>query len=356
VARYKLSISPDKFECKICGKTIPPETEFYLRGKDDARCKRCREALAWAPPRFAATEETLAKINSKTKKIEERVVFLIVHFHALGNQRKVETEEIEVERADKDRLSVAKRLLASPEYEVIKGFDSMIVKYLNEICSGNYDPAVRVLSLAMVEQAESALRSAVEKRAVLVERFVEAYPKLKEEARKALGKLFEEKDYPPVDQVAASFRMDWSYLTFATPGNLSLVNPEMFSQERKKIAAKMEETFKEIRDTMRLGLLELVTRLNDALKPGEDGKQKKLTAASVEKLQDFLQTSPFRNVTGDADLERLTAELRKIMSGLDRDKLAENEGLQERVQKTMASVAVKLEVMTKGARKFRIET
>jgi hypothetical protein len=351
--KYRLSICGEATECGECGNVIPKETEFYLAG-DDVRCKDCKDLLSWKPPAMTADENLLDKINSRLKKVDEKVVFLIVHFHSIGNQRKVDSDEVETQVNDKDRISVAKRLLASREYELIKGFDSTFSRWLNEICFP-YDPSVRIAPLAMVEQIEAAFRLAATKRQKLVDRFIEAYPTLKAQAKKALGKLYDEADYPPADQVRAAFSMDWNYMSFEAAGGLAMISPELFKAERKKIESRMDETFQEIRDTMRLGLLELVNRLNESLQPGDDGKNKKLTSASVDKLQDFLATSPFRNVTCDAELTKMTDELRKIMQGIDRDKLAENEGLQERVQKTMASVAGKLEVMTKGARRFRVD-
>ena len=359
MARYKLSISSDEFVCGICKRKIPPETEFYLRGSQDARCKQCREDLAWRPPALTPDLNILGKI-AKLKKLDDKVCFLVVHYHCLGNVRKVDSDEVEVE-ADKSRISVMKRLLQSPEYEVIKGFDSMVMKEIDRLALLNADiPGARIIPIALVEQAENILQAAATKRKeVLVPRFVKAYPALKAAAQQpkakgGLGPLFSEEDYPPAEQVAHYFSMDWQYLEFSTPGSLGVIAPAVFKDEREKAQKKFQETFAEIRDTMRLGLLTLVNNLKEALKPGDDGKAKKLTATAVEKLKGWLELSPFKNVNNDADLQNITDELTKLMDGVDREKLAENEGLQERVQKTMASVAGKLEVMVKPIRKFRI--
>lgn len=100
-------------------------------------------------------------------------------------------------------------------------------------------------------------------------------------------------------------------------------------------------------------MLELVNRLKESLEPSKGGKARKLTGASVEKLQQFMQTFEFRNITDDAELAKVTDQLKGIMDGVNRDKLSESGSLQKQVSKAMVAASKKLEVMTAGARKFR---
>lgn len=298
----------------------------------------------------ATASKKPANVREAAFSIGDRAVFLAIHFERYGNRRRVPEGKVEVD-AEKRMLTVTKRLLESEELQEVIRLDYDVMRYVYAVCLP-FDKGTHILPLEAVERVEDYLRAQQAKRADLVERFVERFPALQAAAVAPLGSLYNSKDYETPDEVRGEFRMRWQYVSFAVPGKLAQINPGLFAEERAKIAERMQETFEEIRAVLRTGMLELVTRLRESLEPGTDGKVKRLTSASVERLQEFLETFKFRNITDDAELARLAGQVRGIIAGVDTEKIRESEQLRDRVRATMAEVGSKLETLA-PSRKFR---
>jgi hypothetical protein len=82
-------------------------------------------------------------------------------------------------------------------------------------------------------------------------------PVLREDARKRLKKFFNERDYPPVEEVARKFSIDWDYLSFSTPDEISEIAPEIFEEQRDKAARQWADALRDIQYGLRVGLCKL---------------------------------------------------------------------------------------------------
>jgi hypothetical protein len=293
---------------------------------------------------------TMTKAPAMTS-ISEKAVFLSIHFERFGNTRKVATSQVEVD-ADKTQVRVSKRLLQSESLLQIRRLDHEARAFVEARCLP-FEKGIHVLPLGLVEEVDAELREFETRRAVLIDSFVEEYPTLLEGARTVLRSLFNSRDYATQDQARAEFRMRWNYLSLSTPEKLAELSPSMFADERRKIEEKMNESYQEWRAILRVAMADLVKRLSESLQPTADGKTRKLTDASVTKLQDFLQTFSFRNVTDDGELAKICEQVKKIMSGVTVERLRESESLKENTGKAIAKAVETLEVMTAGIRKFR---
>jgi hypothetical protein len=285
------------------------------------------------------------------RSIQDKTVFLSIHFQRYGNTRKVATSQVEVD-ADKRRIHVSKRLLESKKLLEIKGLDFDAMDYVTGCCLP-FEKGIHFLPLALVEQVEAELRAYEQKRNQLIQEFVDEYPGLLEEARKPLGGLFDERDYPSPSQARAQFNMRWNYLSLSTPGKLATLNPGLFRAELEKIERQMQESYEEWHSLLRVAMADLVERLRESLCPSPDGKAKKLTESSVQNLQNFLQTFSFRNVTDDAELEKICAEVKQIMGGVTVEQLRESENLKSKTGIAIAEASKALQTMTAGIRRFR---
>ena len=296
-----------------------------------------------------ATQEAPNKIVN----ILERTVFISIRFSRFGNSKKVSASQVDVD-ADKKRIRVSKRLLESEELLKIVRLDHESRSYVESRCLP-YEKGVHVLPFGLVEEVEAELRDYERRREVLIDGFIEKYPELIEEATKPLGVLFKESDYLSPSQARAEYSMRWNYLTFSTPDNLRELAPGFYARESAKFEAKLSESYEEWRSILRVAMADLVKRLAESLKPDPDGKTKKLTESSVTKLDEFLSTFSFRNVTDDAELEKICSQVRDVMKGITVGKLRESESLRASAGEKIAKAAATLEVMTQGLRKIRAD-
>ncbi len=296
---------------------------------------------------------TKTNINVAVKGIAEKAVFLSLHFHRFGNRRKVASTEIEVD-AEKQRVKVSKVLLDSNELKAIEHLDAEINDYVISRCLP-YDKSLHVLPLGLVEEIEETLERFVKQRQELIETATERYPELLDAARGPLGALFNRRDYPSQVEFQRRFRVTWNYVSLSTPGKLAEISPRLFSEERRKISERMEESYTEWRDLLRIAMADMVKRLCESLQPDAAGKVRKLTDSSVNRLKEFLSTFSFRNITNDQELEQISDQLKAIVGGITPDKLRESENMKAMIGEKLSQAAATLEVMTQGIRKIRSE-
>ncbi len=299
----------------------------------------------------------------ETTSFTDKVVFLSIHFGRFGNSRKVKTEKVEIAdgqstffsgltvRADKDRLNVTKHLLDSKILHEITSLDGKILGWVKDQCLP-YEEGTHVLPLGLVEKVDERLRQFTAERNELVNQFVLDYPGLLADARQPLGDLFDENDYATAEEAGLEFQMRWNYLSITAPGKLGLISPQLLSREKEKLGERMNEAYGEWRTLLRVAVAEMTERLRDSLLPGENGKTRKLTESSVSKLQSFLDTFSFRNVTNDEELRGVTDSLKAMMEGITTDKLRESENLKASLGERLKAAASTLSVMTQAIRKF----
>ena len=205
-------------------------------------------------------------------------------------------------------------------------------------------------------QVEARLKQFAAKRPELVEAFVAVYPALCEQAPNRFRALHDPRDFLPLERVRAAFSFHWRYISFGVPEKLREVAPELWDEERNKVAQMMTQAAAEAQQVLRSAMAELVQHLADRLEDGPDGKPARFHKTTVSKLLEFLDTFEFRNVTDDAELERLVGQARSLLGGVTVKDLKSTAELREHVRAGMSGIAAKLDTLViRGGRKFRFE-
>ncbi len=150
-----------------------------------------------------ATAAPLITIEDRGQDLAQKTVCLKVHFGLFGNSRKVSNSQVEVD-ADKQLIRVSKILLDSGELQAIKTLDGEVRRYLYDTCLP-FESGIQLVPLPQIETVDQKLREYAQKRLELVEAFVDAYPRLCEQAAARLRTLYNPNDYPPVDIVRSHF-------------------------------------------------------------------------------------------------------------------------------------------------------
>ena len=261
-------------------------------------------------------------------------VMLVMRMGRLGNRRKVPTDMVTVD-ADPEAVHVGKELLESPELKAVTTEDNAIRQwvYTRSLPSyGTLRDGVYRLPLTLVDQVDEELEAFRQRRQELIDRFLERYPAMVNEALARLRALYNPADYPHLDQVAARFSFQYRYLAFGTPDMLSA---RLLARERSKAAAEVASEVEEIKLALRSSFAELVYHAADRLKVGPDGKKMVFRDSLVQKLEEFLTYFNQRNLVDDRELAGLVERARAVMHGLAPQELRDNDSLREQVQHTM---------------------
>ena len=270
-----------------------------------------------------------------------RTVYLKLQLGCIGDKRLMQVHDLDVGEADKRMFRLAKRILASKELKKIQHHDRAIRAYITGICLP-FEPGVHFLPIRAVNMVEAELRRFREKREELVAEFLAAYPLLREDARRRLKKFFNERDYPPVEDVAVKFTMAWDYLSFSTPDQIREVAPEIFEEQRQRTAKQFSEAMQEIQLALRTGLCKMVEHLRDRLAPDAEGRRKRLHETAVTNLTEFLSHFDLRNVTDDAELKQVVDQLRGMLKPISLEELKSTDTVRQRIERGLSQAAEQL--------------
>ena len=134
-----------------------------------------------------ATALPILDIQEPGADLARKTVFIKLHLGLLGNSRKVSSSQVEVD-ADKELIRVTKTLLDSPELQAIRTLDDELRRYLYDTCLP-FEVGIHLLPLGLLETVDEKLGEFRDKRRVFAEVFLNAYPRMCQEAVGRLPRL-----------------------------------------------------------------------------------------------------------------------------------------------------------------------
>ena len=283
-------------------------------------------------------------------------VMLVVRMGRLGNRRKVPTSQVTVD-ADPDAIHVGKELLESPELKAVTTEDNAIRQwvYARSLPSyGTLRDGVYRLPLALVDHVDEELEAFRLRRQSLIDKFLERYPAMVNEAVARLRALYNPADYPHLAEVAARFTFDYRYLAFMTPQTLSA---RLLSRERAKAAAEVSSEVEEIKVALRTGFAELIAHAADRLVVRTDGKKVTFRDSLVTNMEEFFQYFNQRNLVDDQELANLVERARESMKGVTAQVLRTDDVTRASVKETLDRVRGEMDrsLMVRPARRLILD-
>jgi hypothetical protein len=293
-------------------------------------------------------------MSENNKTLDDKSVLLVVDFHQLGNTRKVNTSQIQVD-ADKTMLRVNKSLLDSPELAAIKTHDGQTRQWLyTRALPSLFKEGVFRVPNTLVVEVDEYLNTRKAERQELVKAFRDSYSDRVREAMVRLNGLANPRDYYSPDEAASRFGLSWRYVTFETPNALRNLKDGLFEREKAKIAKLAQEASEEIKTVLRVQMAALVKRMVTQLTPSSDGKKKKIYDSLTGNVEDFLDTFDARNIADDTELKALVKKAREVIAGVDPTILRNAEDIRKDVKDGFEQIGNQLDkmIIDKPARHF----
>jgi hypothetical protein len=220
-----------------------------------------------------------------------------------------------------------------------------------------FEVGIHLLPLGLLETVDEKLNEFREKRRVLVEVFLFAYPRLCQEAAGDCARSITRLTIHRWRKCVPASPSAWQYVSYGVPEQLREISARMFQTERDKAVQTMSEACAEVQQVMRASLLELVSHLRDRLADQPDGKPQRLRESTLQKLRDFLGTFDLRNVVDDQDLKEQVDKARALLEGVSTDALRNMPLIRSRVREGMAELATQMDALAgdRVSRKFRFD-
>jgi hypothetical protein len=293
----------------------------------------------------SAADLRLEDLSVEQPDVFSKCLCLTMTIRQFGLSRPIKDADYDVD-ADKERTKASMRLLKAPELKAVSEAISELRKivYKNSVPSplkaGTY-----MIPLAIVLDVDRQLRTQHGKIQSAVTLAALALPRLIDEDRDTLRSLFNPAHYPDPETFKAAYGVSWNLVSFGGPSALQKIDAALYERNAAEFAATIAEAGEEIRQLLRVELADLVNSMVERLSGEKDGKPKVFRDTLVKNVSEFLQTFEARNITSDAQLQRLVADARKLLDGVDPDTLRKSKDVRATVADGMARVKEQLDTL-----------
>jgi hypothetical protein len=235
-------------------------------------------------------------------------------------------------------LSATKKLLDTRHggYRAVTAVRGRIAAYWRALTLPFPEPGVRLLRQDQVDPFDRQLGLFRDELNAGVEELDRRYGDLQEAARQRLGSLYNAEDYPP--SLTGLFAVAWEFPSVDPPQYLLQLKPELYEQEKARVAARFEEAVTLAEQGFTQELARLVNHLTERLAGSEDGKPKMFRDSAVENLKEFFGRFGQLNIRSNDQLDELVRRAQEIVSDASPQQLRQNHTLRQQVQTQLASV------------------
>jgi hypothetical protein len=251
-------------------------------------------------------------------------------------------------------LTAGKRLIDTrhPAVRRLAGVRTRLSRYWHGLTLPFTEPGVRLLRRADVEGFAQAMAGFHDELARAAAGLAAAYGEVKADARARLGRLYDEADYPA--EVAGLFGVEWDFPSVEPPSYLLRLSPEVYEQERRRVAARFEEAVRLAEQAFAAEFARLLSRLAERLSDGEGGSRKVFRDSAVENLAEFFARFGRLNVRSNPELDALVEQAQQLVQGVTPQDLREGDSLRQHVAAEMARVQAGVEALITEAPRRRL--
>jgi len=141
-------------------------------------------------------------------------------------------------------LCAAKKLLDTqhPAFKAVTTVRGRILALWRGLSLPFPDPGLRLIRRDQIEFFNDQMTGLQQELNEAVEALDRRYEELRQDARQRLGDLYNGRDYPP--GLRGLFEVTWEFPGVEPPEYLLRLNPQLFEQERQRIAARFDEAVK----------------------------------------------------------------------------------------------------------------
>lgn len=172
--------------------------------------------------------------------------------------------------------------------------------------------------------------------------FMSIYRDVQEEARTALGELYDDLDYPSEAQLARKYNLSFDFAPLPQGSHLQIaIGADELAEMQKDIEDK-------VKDSMQVALNDLwerVYRVTSALKERmtpEAGKDKTFRDTLIGNIAELADILPKMNISGDSDLDSMAAALKSDLASYDPEALRTDRGLRKEAAKKADAILARV--------------
>jgi hypothetical protein len=296
--------------------------------------------------------------DTPAQRLRRTAAAVRVHFTWWGVHRTLtaqQKEEVGLAYAADARLLTAGKRLLDTRHEAFRRLTSIrtrTIHYWRGVSLPYVEAGVRLIRQWDIESFVHTVEGLRDELRQAEAELNAAYDDIKADARRRLGRLFCPSDYPP--EVRGLFAVDWDFPSVDPPNYLMRIAPEVYEQERQRVAAHFDEAVRLAEQAFAAEFARLLSHLTERLSSGENGARKIFRDSAVGNLRDFFSRFEQMNVRSNADLDRLVEQARQLVGGVTPQRLRDEADLREEIATQMTQVQEQVEALLIDAPRRRI--
>jgi Protein of unknown function (DUF3150) len=295
------------------------------------------------------TEEKpmLANIKSPLSRKAVLVAVNISQWTARKLDRKVTKQAIEANNAAKDAGRFNKLLIDAKHLKRITELVSAARALHYKMTKPWLDEGPRILPNALYVEFTTEFNKIKKDFVRAVEKFCDEYPRYVEDRKRALGEMFHQAEFPPVEEMRGRFNMDIKFGQIGDAEDFrSDLDQEIAEDIRREIAEQTsvmnegirKDTLKQIAETVG-HMAEKLSKYNPKSKENKSYFRDSL----VDNVRELARLLPSFNIDNDPALTAIASRIAKELCAEDATVLRENDMTREVVAKSADDIVKAVE-------------
>lgn len=297
--------------------------------------------------------------NSVAAELAARTIGARLGFQWIGLTKKADEQQqaaaADVFGASADSIAMAKRLINTklPEYRAVAAVRSAAKRYWKENTLPYPEDGVRLLMSENLQSFEARMIEFRQELSAAVDGLEAVYTEFKREARRRLGRLYNELDYP--ETLADVFACKFDFPSLSANPMLLDIAPDIYEREAARVSARFTEAV-ELAETAFLSeLAAMVQRITETLTGAEDGRPKIFRDSLIDNFTEFFNRFRRLSIGSSEQLTALVDQAQSAIRGIEPQSLRTSAELRGSVRASFASIQSQLDsaMVNKPARKLR---
>lgn len=151
-----------------------------------------------------------------------------------------------------------------------------------------------------------------------VNKFIDVYPSLVQEAQINLGGLYNGFDYPNERQLRRKFQMDVDFAPIPEGSHLRInIDQAELAEMQAEIEAKANDAITQAMNGLWQRVYDVTAALQERLTPDGSGKDKTFRDSLIGNIADLADILPRMNLSDDPDLDAMAREIKAELASYD---------------------------------------
>ena len=150
------------------------------------------------------------------------------------------------------------------------------------------------------------------------------------------------------------FMVEWDFPSVEPPSYLMRIAPEVYEQERARVAARFDEAVRLAEQAFAAEFAKLLSHLTERLAEGENGERRIFRDSAVTNLSDFFERFRHLNIQSNPELDALVEQAQQLVRGVAPQDLRDDHELRQHVSEEMARMQQRVEGLIVDAPRRRI--